>query len=164
MTKRIYVITGASSGIGRALVERLSKENLVFAGYRSEVKGKELGELSDNIIPFYVDYAKPETIAEMILVKLDEHAVVSNERTFPYELKVALYAKDNTCAICGQTILSIKDAHVDHIVPWSKGGTTTIDNAQLTHIHCNCSKGNRTYEEEFEAPKKKKKGIFNFGK
>ena len=66
MTKRIYVITGASSGIGRALVERLSKENLVFAGYRSEAKGKELGELSDNIIPFYVDYAKPETIADAV--------------------------------------------------------------------------------------------------
>lgn len=107
---------------------------------------------------------KPEIIAEMVLEKLDEHAVISNERTFPYELKVALYSKDNTCAICGQSILSIKDAHVDHIIPWSKGGTTTIDNAQLTHIHCNCSKGNRTYEEEFETPKKKKKGIFNFGK
>ena len=53
------LITGASSGIGRALVERLSKENLVFAGYRSEAKGKELGELSDNIIQFYVDYFLP---------------------------------------------------------------------------------------------------------
>ena len=63
---KIYVITGATSGIGKALVEKLAKENVVFAGYRAEPKGLELSELSENIFPFYVDYAKPETIAEAI--------------------------------------------------------------------------------------------------
>lgn len=62
MTKT-YLITGATSGIGKALVEILSKDSIVFAGYRSESKGAELKALSNNIYPFYVDYAKPETIA-----------------------------------------------------------------------------------------------------
>lgn len=62
MTKT-YVITGATSGIGKALVEFLSKNNIVFAGYRSENKGKELGLISENIIPFFIDYAIPETVS-----------------------------------------------------------------------------------------------------
>jgi NAD(P)-dependent dehydrogenase (short-subunit alcohol dehydrogenase family) len=62
MTKT-YVITGATSGIGKALVEKLAADNIVFAGYRSESKGAELARLSKNIYPFYVDYAKPETIS-----------------------------------------------------------------------------------------------------
>lgn len=62
MKIKTYVVTGATSGIGKALVTILSKDNIVFAGYRSEEKGKELASFSDNIFPFYVDYAKPETI------------------------------------------------------------------------------------------------------
>ncbi len=66
MKTKTYVITGATSGIGKALVEILSKDSIVFAGYRSEAKGKELSNLSDNVCPFYVDYAKPETVAEAV--------------------------------------------------------------------------------------------------
>lgn len=66
MKTKIYVVTGATSGIGKALVEILAKDSIVFAGYRSESKGIELGKLSENIYPFYVDYAKPETISGAI--------------------------------------------------------------------------------------------------
>ena len=60
---KTYVITGATSGIGQALVKHFSKDNIVFAGYRNGGKIEELQAISDNIIPFYIDYAKPETIA-----------------------------------------------------------------------------------------------------
>ena len=62
MTNKTYVITGATSGIGYALLEKLAKENIVFAGYRSELKLEKIKEISQNIYPFYVDYAQPETI------------------------------------------------------------------------------------------------------
>ena len=62
MSKKTYVITGATSGIGKALTEILAKDNIVYAGYRSEKKGEELEKISSNIRPFYVDYAKPDTI------------------------------------------------------------------------------------------------------
>lgn len=58
---KTYVVTGAASGIGRALVEKLAKENIIFAGYRS-VNNFE----GENIYPFYIDYSKPETIKEAV--------------------------------------------------------------------------------------------------
>lgn len=66
MKTKTYVITGATSGIGKALVEELAKDNIVFAGYRSESKAVELSAISSNIYPFYVDYSKPETVANAI--------------------------------------------------------------------------------------------------
>lgn len=59
---KTYVITGSTSGIGKALLEEYSKNNIVYAGYRNE----ELKLSGENIIPFYVDYSKPETIQPAI--------------------------------------------------------------------------------------------------
>ena len=72
---KTYVITGSTSGIGEALTNYFSKDNIVFAGYRSDEKLEKLKQISDNIIPFYVDYAKPETISgavELIKSKTDK--------------------------------------------------------------------------------------------
>ena len=33
--------------------------------------------------------------------------------------------------------MNIDDAQVDHIIPFSKGGQTVIENAQFTHRYCN---------------------------
>ncbi len=66
MKSKTYVITGATSGIGKALAEKLAQDNVVFAGYRSESKREMLAAISDNIFPFYIDYAKPETIASAV--------------------------------------------------------------------------------------------------
>ena len=61
MTKT-YVITGSASGIGRALLERIANDNVVFAGYRNKDNEDELRVISPNIYPFYIDYTRPETI------------------------------------------------------------------------------------------------------
>lgn len=66
MKNKIYVITGATSGIGEALVKILAEDNIVYAGYRTEDKKEELCKISTNITPFYVDYAKPETVSSAI--------------------------------------------------------------------------------------------------
>jgi 5-methylcytosine-specific restriction endonuclease McrA len=39
--------------------------------------------------------------------------------------------------------LAIEDAEVDHILPYSKGGKTEIENAQLVLRFFNRAKGNR---------------------
>ena len=66
------------------------------------------------------------------------------QRTFPYEIKKKLFDADPVCAISKQRILAIEDAEVDHIIPYSKGGTTTMDNAQLVLRYFNRAKNNKT--------------------
>jgi len=39
--------------------------------------------------------------------------------------------------------ISIEDSEVDHKIPFSKDGTTTIDNAQLAHRYCNRHKSDK---------------------
>ena len=59
---KTYVITGATSGIGKALIEKLSRENKVFAGYRNEKYVENLENLG--AIPFYIDMEKKDSIAK----------------------------------------------------------------------------------------------------
>ncbi len=80
------------------------------------------------------------------LDKLDE--IVGNSgyqnRTFSYQIKKELFDRNPVCAISGQRILSIEDSEVDHILPYSKGGKTEIENAQLTLRYFNRAKNNKT--------------------
>ena len=62
MKTKTYVITGAASGIGKALISKLADNNIIFAGYRRKAQESELKAISSNIYPFYIDYASPETI------------------------------------------------------------------------------------------------------
>ena len=59
---KIYVITGSASGIGKALLEEIAKDNIVFAGYRNPKHEVALREISENVHPFYIDYTQPDTI------------------------------------------------------------------------------------------------------
>jgi hypothetical protein len=77
------------------------------------------------------------------------------KRAFPDhdgKLKRDLFtAQNGLCTICQNTIdeTRISDGsyvHVDHVVPFSKGGASTHDNAALTHAACNQSKGASTEE------------------
>ena len=55
-----------------------------------------------------------------------------------------LYRDQFTCRFCGAS--PIKDPsvtlHIDHIVPWSKGGETSLDNLQTLCSKCNLGKSN----------------------
>ena len=78
------------------------------------------------------------------LEKLDE--IIGDrsyqKRTFPFSIKQELFDKNPYCAISNQRILAIEDAEVDHIVPYSKGGKTEIENAQLVLRYFNRAKSN----------------------
>jgi 5-methylcytosine-specific restriction endonuclease McrA len=67
----------------------------------------------------------------------------TQSRSFDGELKRQLFSANNECAICKQVIHSIDDAHLDHTTPFSKGGTTTNSNAQITHRYCNLRKSDK---------------------
>ncbi len=70
---KTIVITGSTSGIGKALTEFFAKNNCVFAGYRNESYVKELEDLG--VIPFYINMSEPESIklaASFIKSKTDK--------------------------------------------------------------------------------------------
>jgi hypothetical protein len=67
-------------------------------------------------------------------------------RTINWRLRATVLIRDNCiCRMCGAS--PAKDPavtlHVDHIVPWSKGGTTTLDNLQTLCSACNVGKNDR---------------------
>lgn len=65
----------------------------------------------------------------------------TGSRSFPKTFRQLLFEREPTCQLCGNQILTLEDCHVDHIDPYSKGGETIPENAQLTHRYCNLNKG-----------------------
>lgn len=91
---------------------------------------------------------KTSTRIEIIYNAVKEILNVESEsildpRAFSEEQKRELFYDGCKCGICGQSILCIEDSEVDHIIPYSKGGRTIIENAQLVHSSCNRIKGNK---------------------
>lgn len=44
------------------------------------------------------------------------------------------------CRLCGGDV-ERNDVHIDHIIPWSIGGSDDDENLQVTHSKCNIFKG-----------------------
>jgi len=90
----------------------------------------------------FFDYAKEHDVA--ILTKDDRRAFSEAER-------IAIYRRDNgLCQMCLQEGKPEKECRVpwsqydaDHVVPHSKGGPTTVENAQVLCAHHNRTKSNR---------------------
>ena len=67
-------------------------------------------------------------------------------RTIPNSWRAELLRKSNfKCAECGILLID-GNTHMDHIVPFSKGGLRRIENFQPLCAPCNLKKGNRTSE------------------
>ena len=62
------------------------------------------------------------------------------------ELFIAVGNPD-TCYLCGKKIISRKEAHIDHVIPRSKGGTNLPDNLKWCHAICNQVKFDLTIPE-----------------
>jgi hypothetical protein len=61
-----------------------------------------------------------------------------NSRVIPQDVKIAVTVRDQgKCVQCGAT----DDLHFDHKIPWSRGGTNTVNNIQLLCGSCNRRKG-----------------------
>jgi hypothetical protein len=104
-----------------------------------------------NVDPMFVetteqgtyDTAKTKMRMELWVRKLREVLGYPGEtrRFYTSEEKQILFERQNgICGICKNRILDIDDAHVDHIVRFSEGGDTSLENAQLTHRFCNLQK------------------------
>lgn len=59
------------------------------------------------------------------------------------ERRIAWENSDKKCAICGKK-LDWEEYELDHKIPFSKGGKTSLENSQITHKSCNAQKSNKT--------------------
>jgi 5-methylcytosine-specific restriction protein A len=68
------------------------------------------------------------------------HATLRKVGYVTTEVRIDIYRKHNfMCNECGST----KNRTIDHIVPISRGGKTTLDNLQLLCASCNAKKSNK---------------------
>jgi nitrate reductase cytochrome c-type subunit len=74
-----------------------------------------------------------------------EGRVVEQTRTIPLNVRVKVLSRDNfRCVFCGKspaTDLGTR-LHIDHITPFSKGGSNTLENLQTLCLQCNLGKSN----------------------
>lgn len=127
-----------------------------FPTYRREMKGVPWGFLynkykDEKLDPVALeeevarlmaddDVTRKKGIYEYVLTRDERHL---NIRTFTPTQKRTIYERQKgLCAICQQHF-SFEDMEADHIVPWSQGGKTAIDNGQLLCRDCNRKKANR---------------------
>lgn len=58
-------------------------------------------------------------------------------------IRLQVLARDNyTCRYCGTRK---GPYHVDHVIPWSKGGPDTLENLVTACVKCNLTKGTETW-------------------
>ena len=82
-----------------------------------------------------------------ILLKIIEPFCIKRDsnRNFSKKDKKLLWngVDKKTCGICDEIIDNYDDCEIDHIIAYSNGGLTTLNNGQLAHSNCNKSKGNK---------------------
>lgn len=70
----------------------------------------------------------------------------SSARNISLSLRIKVLSRDNfRCVFCGRspaTDVGVQ-LHIDHILPFSKGGAATLDNLQTLCLECNLGKSNK---------------------
>lgn len=70
------------------------------------------------------------------------------DRQIPHQVKLIVYSRDKQiCQLCNKNI-PYDEIQYDHIIPWSKGGSSNHQNIRLVCSDCNKKRGNN-YEDDF---------------
>lgn len=93
----------------------------------------------------FVNYANGGGIESPSLQNTGDAARRATGRDPSFRLRWQVLQRDRfTCCACGKSpaITTGVELQVDHVVPWSKGGDTTLDNLQILCSACNLGKSN----------------------
>lgn len=94
----------------------------------------------------FVEYANASELTAPISIEINKNSrKTSRDPSLRLRFKVML--RDNfTCQQCGASPAKQLDVelHIDHIIPWSKDGGTTLENLQTLCSNCNLGKSNIT--------------------
>lgn len=127
---------------------RRDMDNKLYSDISSGAYARKYGKWS-NALKEFVLYINKDTdeVFKKSNVDIVKHRT---SRDVNLKLRFKVMLRDNfKCCICGAS--PAKDAsvelHVDHIIPWSKGGETVMDNLQTLCSKCNWGKGNFSENE-----------------
>lgn len=129
--------------------------NTTFTKYRKEMKGVDWGTLYHDFHNQRYDAQKMEQEVDQLMKDEDvtnkkgiytyvltRQERYLNIRTFDERTKRTVFERQQgRCPDCGLTF-KIEEMEADHIVPWSKGGQTVIENCQMLCRDCNKKKSN----------------------
>jgi predicted restriction endonuclease len=74
----------------------------------------------------------------------EEDEKQENVRTISGKTRLDVFERDDyRCQMCGRTVDDGIKLHIDHIVPFSKGGSSDMDNLQVLCHECNLAKHDR---------------------
>ena len=83
-----------------------------------------------------------DTLMTHFLLFAPELLPLDINRGFSEAQRIAIYRKnDGICQKCGTKVPYGSTYHADHIMPYSRGGKTTVENGQLLCGKCNQSEG-----------------------
>ena len=103
-------------------VEKLSR-------FESEASCKEFGHLCP---AYFVSEPFTETSTGRNRSRSISHSTI---------IRVAR-RDNNTCQICGKILLD-REIEIDHLIPYSRGGTSDENNLRVTCLECNRKKGKK---------------------
>ena len=132
------------------------KESTIFPKTREAMKGVEWGILYNRFKDASLDPRALETKIAALMVDeeisnesgiyqyvLDGDEKSLNLRAFDKKQKRIMYEKQQgICANCKKHF-RLDEMEADHIVPWSRGGKTNLDNGQMLCRKCNNDKRDR---------------------
>lgn len=128
----------------------------LFPVYRKEMKGIEWGTIFNQ---YGKNSYEPEQLEKEIRMLIDNDEVTNhkgiyyylfdrkkrhlNLREFDEKMKRKAFEKQKgICPIC-KNKFSFEEMEGDHIIPWSRGGKTTMENLQMLCRYCNNTKSNK---------------------
>lgn len=94
----------------------------------------------------YMEESNDE-ITNKVILNNDPQVIYKKSRDPSLRLRYKILTRDNySCKKCGSS--PAKDSkvklHIDHIIPWSKGGETSIENLETLCDKCNLGKSDLT--------------------
>ena len=136
--------------IGRQPVFRDMKNSSKYSTHQYVTKFGTWRKALEAFIQFINSDKDIEEVSEEETTISKDSEVVFKHKTkrFPSErLKVQVLMRDgNKCRLCGITVTG-ESIHFDHILAWSKGGETTLENIQVLCETHNLAKGNIGYDD-----------------
>jgi len=124
---------------GDVLVLNASYEPLQRVSLRHAIKMlvREVAVIEESLDETFGPFPRPKVL------RLVRYVVAKwRHRQARVCTKSAIKARDRACAYCGGAAET-----VDHVVPRSRGGELTWENAVAACLRCNHRKGNRTPDE-----------------